>query len=209
MKRESGDAAKTLVRFVKQVASLVKKHSDAGFLDISDPSGNGYAGWKNVDLHYLRIHEEKSYEGVADLASEMDRVRALLQLPLHGFPNGSTLYLSFNRAPMHLWRALLNRSAGLLERSGHGAIDSTFFNRQQASSHYLRRIDRSVETLKITFLIDTADQAIIDVHCSAKWPNDAELGPKLTGPVPVPSRTHLWHPRLTPPLRYSFGRNGG
>jgi len=81
---------------------------------------------------------------------------------------------------MKLWRALLNRSTKLLDRSGHGAIDVTFFQRQKASPHYLRRTDRSVETLKITFLIDTADQAILDIHCSATWPNDAVVGPKLT-----------------------------
>lgn len=171
---------KILFRFVKQVASLAQKHSDAGLLKISNSTGNGFAGWKHVVLHYLRIHKEESYEGVIDLASEMDRVRALLQLPLFGFPKPSTLYRSFNRAPMHVWRALLKRSTKLLERSGHGAVDSAFFERNQASPHYLRRTDRSVETLKITFLIDTADQAIIDVHCSATGPNDAIVGPKLT-----------------------------
>lgn len=36
-----------------------------------------------------------------------------------------------------------------------------------------------MDTLKITFLIDTADQAILDVDCSAKWLNDAKIGPKL------------------------------
>jgi IS5 family transposase len=122
---------------------------------------------------------EESYAGVVDLASEMDRVRILLKLPLFGFPKPSTLYRSFNRTPMHVWRALLKRSTKLLEHSGHAAVDSTFFERHQASTHYLRRTDRSVETLKITFLIDTADQAILDVHCSAKWPNDAVIGPKL------------------------------
>lgn len=171
---------KTLFRFVKQVASLAQKYSAAGLLKVSNPTGNGFDGWKHVVLHYLRIHKEESYAGVVDLASEMDRVRFLLQLPLFGFPKPSTLYRSFNRTPMRVWRALLKRSTKLLERSGHAAVDSTFFERHQASTHYLRRTDRSVETLKITFLIDTADQAILDVHCSAKWPNDAIVGPKLT-----------------------------
>ena len=180
MKRESASVTKVLFRFVKQVASLAKKYSDAGLLKVSNPRGNGFAGWKHVVLHYLRIHEEKSYAGVVDLASEMDRVRGLLQLPIHGFPDGSTLYRSFNRAPMHVWRALLRRSAALLERSGRGAVDATFIDRNQASSHYLRRIDRSVETLKVTLLIDTADQAIIDLDVSAKWPNDAKIGPKIS-----------------------------
>lgn len=171
---------KTLFRFVKQVASLAQKLSAAGLLKISNPRGNGFAGWKHVVLHYLRIHKEESYAGVVDMASEMDRLRIPLQLPLFGFPKSSTLYRSFNRTPMHVWRALLKRSTKLLDRSGHAAIDATFFERHQASTHYLRRTDRSVETLKITFLIDTADQAILDVHCSAKWPNDAIVGPKLT-----------------------------
>jgi IS5 family transposase len=180
MKRESTVVPKVLFRFVKQVASLAKKYSDAGLLEVSNPKGNGFDGWKHVVLHYLRVHEEKSYAGIVDLASEMDRVRALLQLPIHEFPDASTLFRSFNRAPMHVWRALLNRSAELLDRSGRGAVDATFFDRNQASSHYLRRIDRSVETLKVTFLIDTAEQAIIDVDVSAKWPNDAKVGPKIT-----------------------------
>jgi IS5 family transposase len=180
MKRESTVVGKVLFRFVKQVASLAQKYSDAGLLKVSNPRGHGFSGWKHVVLHYLRVHEEKSYAGIVDLASEMDRVRALLQLPLHGFPDASTLYRSFNRAPMHVWRALLRRSATLLERSGHAAVDATFFDRDQASSHYLRRIDRSVETLKVTFLIDTADQAIMDVDVSAKWPNDSKIGPKIT-----------------------------
>lgn len=135
---------------------------------------------KKVVLHYLRIHEEKSYKGVADLASEMDRVRALLQLPLHGFPDASTLYRSFNQAPIHVWKVLLNRSAALLERSGHGAVDATVSDRNRASSHYSRIFARFVETHKVTFLIDTADQAIINVDISAKWQNDAKIGPKIT-----------------------------
>lgn len=171
---------KTLFRFVKQVASLAQKCSAAGLVTVSNPTGYGFDGWKHAVLHYLRIHEEKSYAGVVDLASEMDRVRALLNLERWDFPSLSALYRSFDRAPMSVWRDLLSRSAKLLERGGHTTIDSTFFARHKASPHYLKRIGRSVDKLKITFLVDTADHAILDVHCSAKWPNDAKIGPKLT-----------------------------
>lgn len=44
LKRESGLMAKTLFRFVKQVASLAQKLSDAALLELSDPAGNGFAG---------------------------------------------------------------------------------------------------------------------------------------------------------------------
>lgn len=170
---------KTLFRFIKQVACLAQKCVDADLIQISDPSGNGYDAWKHVVLHYLRIHKDESYRSVMDVASEMDRVRRLLGFGLFDFPDYSTIYYSFDRTPMSVWRLFLKRSSELLDQSGHAAVDSTFFERRQASPHYLRRTDRSVETLKITFLIDTADQAILDVHCSAKWPNDAKIGPQL------------------------------
>lgn len=165
---------------MKQVASLAQKHSAAGIIQISNPTGNGFAGWKHVVLHYLRVRENKSYAEVVDLASEMDRVRALLDLGRWEFPSPSTLCRSFDRAPMSVWRSLFSRSAQLLDRCGHTTIDSTFFARRQVSPHYLKRVGRSIDTLKITFLVDTADHAILDVHCSAKWPNDAKIGPKLT-----------------------------
>lgn len=170
---------KVLFRFVKQVASLAQKHSAAGLAKVSNPSGCGFPGWKHVVLHYLRIQLDATYIEVVDWASEMDRIRGLLQLTIDGFPHPSTLCRSFNRTPMAVWRALLSRSAQLLDRSGHTAVDATFFTRERASPHYLRRIDRSVETLKVTFLIDTADQAIIDLDCSTRWPNDAKIGPQL------------------------------
>ena len=127
---------KVLFRFVKQIASLAKKYSDAAMLKVSNPTGNRFAGWKHVVLHYLRIEQKSSYENLVDLASEMDRVRALLQLPPHGFPDPSTLYRSFNRVPMAVWRGLLGRSSALLERSGQTAMDLTVFERWQAWSHY-------------------------------------------------------------------------
>ena len=147
---------------------------------ISNPRGYGFPGWKHVVLHYLRIQLDATYAEVVDWVSEMDRIRSVLNLPIDGFPHPSTLCRSFNRAPMSLWRALLSRSVRLLNRSGEMAVDATFFTRERASPHYLRRIDRSVETLKVTFLIDTAEQAIIDLDCSTRWPNDAKIGPRLT-----------------------------
>ena len=47
-----------------------------------------------------------------------------------------------------------------------------------------------VETLKITFLINNPNQAILNVHCSAKWPNKAKVGSQLVGRM-VESRESL------------------
>jgi IS5 family transposase len=80
---------------------------------------------------------------------------------------------------MSVWRELLRRSAELLDQNGHAAIDATYFDRQQASTHYLKRTGRSVRTIQATFLVDTAEGAVLDLHCSTKWPSGMRIGPKV------------------------------
>lgn len=90
----------TLFRFVKQVSMLAQKYCAAGLIDVSNPTGNGFACWKHVVLHYLRLEMDKSYAGTVEYASEMNRIRRLLNLPRFGFPKASTLCRSFHRTPM-------------------------------------------------------------------------------------------------------------
>ena len=119
---------------------------------------------------------DASYEEAADWASELDRVRALLQLTRSNFPNPSTLWRSFERVPARVWRQLLHRSAAVCDPGDHWALDATFFDRQVASSHYIDRSDRHIRTLKTTALVDTDSCAVLDIHCSAHWPHDTQVG---------------------------------
>ena len=170
---------KVLFRFVRQVASLAQKYSAAGLNTISHPRGHGFAGWKHVVFHYLRVYMDASLPEIVDWAEEMDRIRAVLDLEFGEFPHYSTLYRSFEWTPMSVWRGLLSGTADLLEQSGHAAIDATYFRRWQASQHYLTRTGRSVHTVQATFLVDTAENAITDLHCSTKWPSGMRIGPKV------------------------------
>jgi hypothetical protein len=88
-------------------------------------------------LLYLREHMDAEYEEVIDWTEEMERVQLLLGLRRGKFPAPSTLCKVFKRTPMSVWRELLRRSAELLDQSGHAAIDATYFDRQQASAHYV------------------------------------------------------------------------
>ena len=106
----------------------------------------------------------------------MERVRFLLGLRRGKFPAPSTLCKVFKRAPMSVWRELLRLSSELLDQNGHAAIDASYFDRQQASAHYRRRTGRSVRTIQATFLVDTADGAILDLHCPTKWPSGMRIG---------------------------------
>ena len=168
-----------LFRFVKQAASLAQKRCAASPTAVSKRAGHGYPGWKHLTLHCLRIHMEATYREIVDWASEMDRVRAVLQLARTAFPAPSTLCRSFDRAPMGVWRGLLQATAEKCDPGSHGALDATFFDREAASSHYRHRSDRHIRTLKTTALVDTDSCAILDIHCSAHWPHDTQVGRRV------------------------------
>jgi IS5 family transposase len=70
------------------------------------------------------------------------------------------------------------RPTELLNQNGHAAINATYFDRHQTSTHYLKRTGRSIRTIQATFLVDTAEGAILDLHCSTKWPSGMRIGPK-------------------------------
>jgi len=91
-------------------------------------------------------------------------------------PDHSTLVKWFDRIKTALWRVLLRLSAQLHDPSGHAAIDATFFDRETASTHYYRRTNYRVQTLKTTALVDTDSHAILDVHCTTEKTHDTQLG---------------------------------
>ncbi len=80
---------------------------------------------------------------------------------------------------MYVWRALLRVSAQQLRQSGHVALDSTFFERDQASQYYLQRQNRTVTTVKATTLTDTESLAVLDVHCCIEREHDTKAGPRV------------------------------
>jgi len=78
-------------------------------------------------------------------------------------PAPSTLCKSFDRIEMRVCRVLLRQSVQLKDPSEHAAIDATFDERNRASRHYCHRTNYRVQTLKVTKLVDTATQAVVDL----------------------------------------------
>lgn len=172
--------SKILFRFVKQATSLAQKRCAASpTAVVSDPAGNGFDGWKHLTLQFLHVHMDASYAEIIDWASEMDRVHVVLQLARTEFPAPSTLWRSFERVPMRIWRQLLHRSATICDPGEHGALDATFFDRERASRHYQHRSDRHIQTLKTTAFVDSESCAVLDLHCSAHWPHDTQTGRRV------------------------------
>ena len=103
------------------------------------------------------------------ITGESGRVKAALPAP-------STLCKAFDRIEMSVCRVLLHHSAQLHDLSEHGAIDATYYERSAASRHYCHRTSYRVQKLKVTKLVDTDSQAVLDVHCSTtREGSDADL----------------------------------
>ena len=61
----------------------------------------------------------------------MGEGRDALELDQDDLPDHTTIYESFDRLKMWVWRALLRISAQQHSQSGYAALDSTFFDRRR------------------------------------------------------------------------------
>ena len=106
--------------------------------------GGGFADYAVVSLHCLRIYLGKSHREALDLLSEMPQILTEIGLEPDDLPDHSTLVKWFDRITMAGWRVLLRLSAQEHEPLGEVAIDTTYFDRENASKHYCRRTNYRV-----------------------------------------------------------------
>lgn len=162
-------------RFTGNVVRLAKNAVGGRDEVAALKGGGGFADYAVVSLHCLRVYLEKSYRVALDLLSEMPNILWEIGLDTADLPAHSTLVKAFDRLQMVVWRVLLRYSAQLHEPSDHTAIDSTFFDRDNASKHYCRRTNYRVQRLKATALVDTETQTILAVHCTTTKRHEAYL----------------------------------
>ena len=90
---------------------------------------------------------------------------------------------------MAVWRVLLNLSVTLLPTNGVVGIDASGFDRSHASKPYTKRAKLTIQQLKVTLLVDTRSNAILDVHVTTTRKHDSKIAPSLikrnTGEVTV------------------------
>jgi len=143
------------------------------------PDSGGLAREAHIVAHCIRKEEGHSYGELVDRVSLMPAICDRLGIHPDAPPDPTTFYHSFDRYAMYIWRALLRISAQQHPQSGHVALDSTFFEREQASQHYLQRCGRRVKTIKATTLTDTESLAVLDVHCCIEREHDTKAGPRV------------------------------
>ena len=143
------------------------------------PVSGGLAREAHIVAHVIRKEEGHSYAELVDRLSLMPDVCDRLGISSDAPPDPTTFYHSFDRYAMHVWRALLRVSAQQHPQSGYAALDSTFFERSNASQYYCQRKGRKVETVKATTLTDTESLAVLDVHCCIRREHDTKAGPRV------------------------------
>jgi IS5 family transposase len=107
----------------------------------------------------------------------MPRIRSAIGL--EEIPSPSTLCKAFNRLDMAVWRVLLNLSVRLLPTNGAVGIDASGFDRSHASKHYTKRTKLTIQQLKVTLLVDTKANAILDLHVTTTRKHDSQIAPSL------------------------------
>jgi IS5 family transposase len=142
----------------------------------ADPEGGGgFAEWAMLTLQALRIELGKSYRQTIDLLSEMPGI--LEEIGLTRLPHFTVLRDWFENISMETYRAFLGESAE--KRTGHAAIDSTGFDRDQPSRYYANRKHYRIRSLKVTALVDVRTLYVYDVHCTTTKKHDAKIGPQV------------------------------
>jgi IS5 family transposase len=72
---------------------------------------------------------------------------------------------------------LLNPSVSLLPTSGVARIDASGFDRNYSSKHYTKRTELTIQRLKVTLLVDTRANAILDPHVTTTRRHDTQIAP--------------------------------
>ena len=173
-----------LLRFVEQAYQLapqaVARYS-------SKFSKRWYTLHQHIALLCLKVRKNTTYRTLLDELIEMPRIRSAIDL--EELPSPSALCKAFNRLDMAVWRVLLNLSITPLPTNGVVGIDASGFDRSHASKHYTKRTKLTIQQLKVTLLVDTEANAILDLHVTTTRKHDSQIAPSLikrnTGEVAI------------------------
>jgi IS5 family transposase len=163
-----------LLRFVERTFELaqqvIARYS-------SKYSKRRYTRLQHVVLLCLKMKKTTTYRDLVDEFIEMPRIRDALNLD--SIPAPSTLCKAFGRLEMAVWRVLLRVSLVGLPLDGVTGIDASGFERAHASAHYTKRTNLTIQQLKTTLLVDTATNAVLDIHVTTTRKHDTQIAPQV------------------------------
>ncbi|ELY77035.1 transposase IS4 family protein [Natrinema pallidum DSM 3751] len=163
-----------LLRFVEEAFQLAQR---AVARYSSKFSKQRYTLHQHIVLLCLKVRKDTTYRTLLDELIEMPRIRNAINLT--ELPAPSTLCKAFDRLDMAVWRVLLNLSVSLLPTNGVAGIDASGFDRSHASKHYTKRAKLTIQQLKVTLLVDSKVNAVLDLHMTTTRKHDSQIAPSL------------------------------
>ena len=136
-----------------------------------------YTQPQHVAMLCLKVRDAETYDGTVDKINEMPAVKEALEL--EKVPDASTLCKAFDRLLAAVWRVLLELTRRFFRLSGIAGMDSSGEERAQASKYYTRRAKLHIKELKVTFLVDVGNKAVLDVHMTTTRRHDTKIGTKV------------------------------
>jgi IS5 family transposase len=131
-----------------------------------------------VVLYCLKLKLGVTYRELIDWLGEMPRIQQALGL--RQLPHFTTVQKAFARLETAIWRVLQRISATLVEGDRVAALDASGWDRSYASRHYTQRVQLKICSLKVTLLIDTGAQLVLDLHVTTTRKHDTQIAPGLT-----------------------------
>ena len=105
----------------------------------------------------------------------MESPRVCEEIELREFPDFTTSNKQFKRFERKVLIVLIYLTACLLPRSGRGGIDATCYDRRHNSKHYVKRCKLTIQSMKITFLVDLKHLTILAVHVTPSRKHDSQI----------------------------------
>jgi len=132
-----------------------------------------------IVLYCLKLKLGVSYRDLIDWLREMPRIQEALGL--RHLPHFTTVQKAFARLETSVWRVLQRVSASRVEGDRVAALDASGWDRSHARRHYTQRSKLKIRSLKVTLLVDTGAQTVLDLHVTATRKHDTQIAPGLTG----------------------------
>jgi len=127
--------------------------------------------WQHMALLCLKERTRQKWEGLPDMLVNMPYVCEILQL--EKIPHFTTLNKFFLRLKSKILLVMILTTAG--SASGLASADATGLDRRHSSKHYVKRCKILIMSMKTTLLIDTEEQKIFGVHCTASRKHDTQI----------------------------------
>ena len=128
---------------------------------------------QHVVMLCLKVRIKQNYREFCELLALMPEILELLGLSK--VPHWTTLNKVFLKINNRVLSIMLQ-----IKSSGYASIDATGFDRKHASRAYASKCGMHVKSMKTTFLVDTANLNILDMHCTTTRKHDSKIVLPLT-----------------------------